>query len=409
MFKLSDIFMILLLIINFALTLKIIGGIVNDCCTLSEHELIKSKRKIKTLVIITVVNICIMISFVVTYFLIRFNTSFNFMVNVNTVAREYYKEVDKDELLKKAFSCVLDELNDPYSEILESEDVDFLDGKKLDYGYGILLDNNDAYITHLNENIVEQNTVKNDDKIISVNGINVEGKTKDEIIQLFNDINSSYTIQVERDDKLLEFELKLQYLKFENVVSTIFEEDNQKIGYIKLESFTLDSYNEFKSAFDKLNNNGITSLIIDLRDNLGGEQSNMIDIASLFLSDDKVIFKSQRRSGQKVIYSKGKENISYPIVFLSNNNTASSSEILILALKEGCNAKIVGTQTYGKGVGQSIYTAKDYMYKFTSESWTSPSGISINGVGISPDIVVENSDENDLQLQKAKEYIKSLK
>lgn len=409
MFKLSDIFMILLLIINFALTLKIIGGIVNDCCTLSEHELIKSKRKIKTLVIITVVNMCIMISFVVTYFLIRFNTSFNFMVNVNTVAREYYKEVDKDELLKKAFSCVLDELNDPYSEILESEDVDFLDGKKLDYGYGILLDNNDAYITHLNENIVEQNTVKNDDKIISVNGINVEGKTKDEIIQLFNDINSSYTIQVERDDKLLEFELKLQYLKFENVVSTIFEEDNQKIGYMKLESFTLDSYNEFKSAFDKLNNNGITSLIIDLRDNLGGEQSNMIDIASLFLSDDKVIFKSQRRSGQKVIYSKGKENISYPIVFLSNNNTASSSEILILALKEGCNAKIVGTQTYGKGVGQSIYTAKDYMYKFTSESWTSPSGISINGVGISPDIVVENSDENDLQLQKAKEYIKSLK
>ena len=409
MFKLSDIFMILLLIINFALTLKIIGGIVNDCCTLSEHELIKSKRKIKTLVIITVVNMCIMISFVVTYFLIRFNTSFNFMVNVNTVAREYYKEVDKDELLKKAFSCVLDELNDPYSEILESEDVDFLDGKKLDYGYGILLDNNDAYITHLNENIVEQNTVKNDDKIISVNGINVEGKTKYEIIQLFNDINSSYTIQVERDDKLLEFELKLQYLKFENVVSTIFEEDNQKIGYIKLESFTLDSYNEFKSAFGKLNNNGITSLIIDLRDNLGGEQSNMIDIASLFLSDDKVIFKSQRRSGQKVIYSKGKENISYPIVFLSNNNTASSSEILILALKEGCNAKIVGTQTYGKGVGQSIYTAKDYMYKFTSESWTSPSGISINGVGISPDIVVENSDENDLQLQKAKEYIKSLK
>ena len=409
MFKLSDIFMILLLIINFALTLKIIGGIVNDCCTLSEHELIKSKRKIKTLVIITVVNMCIMISFVVTYFLIRFNTSFNFMVNVNTVAREYYKEVDKDELLKKAFSCVLDELNDPYSEILESEDVDFLDGKKLDYGYGILLENNDAYITHLNENIVEQNTVKNDDKIISVNGINVEGKTKDEIIQLFNDINSSYTIQVERDDKLLEFELKLQSLKFENVVSTIFEEDNQKIGYIKLESFTLDSYNEFKSAFDELNNNGITSLIIDLRDNLGGEQSNMIDIASLFLSDDKIIFKSQRRSGQKVIYSKGKENISYPIVFLSNNNTASSSEILILALKEGCNAKIVGTQTYGKGVGQSIYTAKDYMYKFTSESWTSPSGISINGVGISPDIVVENSDENDLQLQKAKEYIKSLK
>ena len=86
-----------------------------------------------------------------------------------------------------------------------------------------------------------------------------------------------------------------------------------------------------------------------------------------------------------------------------------SFKILILALKEGCNAKLVGTQTYGKGIGQTVYSAKDYMYQFTSEYWTSPSGISINGIGITPDIVVENLDENDLQLQKAKEYIKSLK
>ena len=279
----------------------------------------------------------------------------------------------------------------------------------MDFGYGILLENDEAYINHLNENVVEQNTIKNNDKIISVNGINVEGKTEDEIVQLFNDINSNYTIQIERDNKLLEFNLSLQSLDFENVTSTIYEEDNQKIGYIKLESFTLDSYNEFKSAFDELNNSNITSLIIDLRDNLGGEQSNMINIASLFLSNDKVIFKAQKRNKEEIVYSKGKEDISYPIVFLSNNNTASSSEILILALKEGCNAKLIGTQTYGKGIGQSVYIAKDYMYQITSEYWTSPSGVSVNDVGITPDIIVENFNENDLQLQKAKEYIKSLK
>lgn len=409
MFKITDVFMILLLIINFVITLKVIGDIVNKCCTLKEHELRKNKKKIKTLVMITIINMSIMILLVLTYFLIRFNSSVNFIFNVNTVAKEYYKEVDKDELLKTAFSSVLDELNDPYSKILESKDIDFFDGKKLDFGYGILLENDEAYINHLNENVVEQNTIKNNDKIISVNGINVEGKTEDEIVQLFNDINSNYTIQIERDNKLLEFNLSLQSLDFENVTSTIYEEDNQKIGYIKLESFTLDSYNEFKSAFDELNNSNITSLIIDLRDNLGGEQSNMINIASLFLSNDKVIFKAQKRNKEEIVYSKGKEDVSYPIVFLSNNNTASSSEILILALKEGCNAKLIGTQTYGKGIGQSVYIAKDYMYQITSEYWTSPSGVSVNDVGITPDIIVENFNENDLQLQKAKEYIKSLK
>lgn len=409
MFKITDVFMILLLIINFVITLKVIGDIVNKCCTLKEHELRKNKKKIKTLVMITIINMSIMILLVLAYFLIRFNSSVNFIFNVNTVAKEYYKEIDKDELLKTAFSSVLDELNDPYSKILESKDIDFFDGKKLDFGYGILLENDEAYINHLNENVVEQNTIKNNDKIISVNGINVEGKTEDEIVQLFKDINSNYTIQIERDNKLLEFNLSLQSLDFENVTSTIYEEDNQKIGYIKLESFTLDSYNEFKSAFDELNNSNITSLIIDLRDNLGGEQSNMINIASLFLSNDKVIFKAQKRNKEEIVYSKGKEDVSYPIVFLSNNNTASSSEILILALKEGCNAKLIGTQTYGKGIGQSVYIAKDYMYQITSEYWTSPSGVSVNDVGITPDIIVENFNENDLQLQKAKEYIKSLK
>lgn len=235
------------------------------------------------------------------------------------------------------------------------------------------------------------------------------GKTQDEIINIFNNINSDYTVQVERDGKIFELELNLHTSEFKNVTSIIFEEDREKIGYIKLREFTFNSYEEFKVELDNLNNNNITSLIIDLRDNLGGEQSNMINIASLFLSKNKIVFKAQKRGKEGIFYSKGKGNVSYPIVFLGNNNTASCSEILILALKEGCNAKLVGTQTYGKGIGQTVYSAKDYMYQFTSEYWTSPSGISINGIGITPDIVVENLDENDLQLQKAKEYIKSLK
>ena len=169
------------------------------------------------------------------------------------------------------------------------------------------------------------------------------GKTQDEIINIFNNINSDYTVQVERDGKIFELELNLHTSEFKNVTSIIFEEDREKIGYIKLREFTFNSYEEFKVELDNLNNNNITSLIIDLRDNLGGEQSNMINIASLFLSKNKIVFKAQKRDKEEIFYSKGKGNVSYPIVFLGNNNTASCSEILILAIKEGCNAKLVGT------------------------------------------------------------------
>ncbi len=235
------------------------------------------------------------------------------------------------------------------------------------------------------------------------------GKSEDELSDYLNSINSNYTIEVERDGEVLSFDLDVQTFKMENVITSIYEEDDFKIGYIRLSGFTFDSYDDFKEKFEELNKNNITSLILDLRDNPGGEEKNMINIASLFLSKDKIIFKKQTRNNEKVIYSKGDNTITYPIVILGNSNTASCSEILMLALMEGCDAKFIGTQTYGKGVGQSVYYTKDYSYKFTSQFWTSPSGISINNVGITPDIYVENSNNNDFQLQKAKEYIKSLK
>lgn len=235
------------------------------------------------------------------------------------------------------------------------------------------------------------------------------GKSYDEILNLFQNLDSTYNIQIERDGKILNYDLNIQTTEFENTTSKIYEEDEEKIGYIKFEGFTFTSYEDFKKKFDELNNSNITSLILDLRNNLGGEEENMIDIASLFLSRDKVIFKQQTKSKEEIIYSKGENNINYPLVILVNNNTASCSEILTLALKEGCNATVIGTQTYGKGVGQTMYSTNKYSYKFTSHLWTSPSGVSINGVGITPDIVVENSNNDDLQLQKAKEYIKSLR
>lgn len=137
------------------------------------------------------------------------------------------------------------------------------------------------------------------------------------------------------------------------------------------------------------------SLIIDLRDNPGGEQESLEKIASLFLDSSKVICIDHYKDKDVVVQSTGVKTANYPIIVLVNADTASCSEILTLALKEGCNAIVVGTTTYGKGVGQSLKKTENYYYKVTSLNWTSPSGISIDKVGIKPDIDLSNYSEKD--------------
>lgn len=174
MFKITDVFMVILFIANILIILKIIGDVINKCCEPGDNDLKKNKKKTKALVIITVANICMMTLIVIAYFLIRFDSSINFVFNVNKVANEYYKEVDKDELLKNAFSEVLKDLNDPYAKILESDDIYSLKGQQTDFGYGIILKNNEAYVSNLNDEFFKQSAIKNDDRIVSVDGINVQ-------------------------------------------------------------------------------------------------------------------------------------------------------------------------------------------------------------------------------------------
>lgn len=217
-----------------------------------------------------------------------------------------------------------------------------------------------------------------------------------------------YTLKIERDNKQIDIQMQIVKNTIDNVVTNIYQENGKNIGYIKLCMFSLSSAEEFESEFSKLKEKGFDSLIIDLRDNLGGENTNLIKIASLFLDNKKVICKEHYRNKTKTIYSKGTETAKYPIVILCNNNTASCSEILIGSLMEGCNAKLIGTTTRGKGVGQRIIKSNSYDYKYTESSWTMPSGKSINQVGIKPDIEIENYNDEDRQLKRSIEYLINL-
>lgn len=229
----------------------------------------------------------------------------------------------------------------------------------------------------------------------------LNGFNSDQIINGFN-VGKDYVIKVKRGGQIIDYKLELVNSPIPNVQSTLYEENGKKIGYIKLEIFSLDSYKKFKENLESLE---YDSLIIDLRYNSGGEQRNLEQIASLFLGKDKVIAIDHYKDKDKIIKVKGEKTADYPIVILVNKGTASCSEILTLALKEECNATVIGTQTYGKGVGQTVKRTENYYYKITSMTWTSPSGMSINKVGITPDIEVKSIPGKDLQLEKAIEYL----
>ena len=152
-------------------------------------------------------------------------------------------------------------------------------------------------------------------------------------------------------------------------------------------------------ALKELEKHSITGLIIDVRDNAGGYLSAAEETASLFLEKGKVIYSLESNNSKYTYYDETSQKTNYPIVVLTNGNSASASEILAAALRESYGAIIVGTKTYGKGKVQQVVDS----FKFTSAKWLTPNGICIDGVGIIPNYIVDYMDAGsyDAQVQKA--------
>ena len=177
-----------------------------------------------------------------------------------------------------------------------------------------------------------------------------------------------------------------------------------------MDIFSATTYNQFEKAVQKLENEQVEGMIIDLRDNTGGHLSVVTDMLSLFLDDSHVIYQIEDKDQTTKYYSTGKETKEYPVVILQNGNSASASELFTAAMKEEYGAKVVGTTSYGKGTVQELNTLQDgTQYKFTTKKWLTPKGNWVHEKGITPDVEVELDEgyrneptrENDNQFQRA--------
>ena len=202
-------------------------------------------------------------------------------------------------------------------------------------------------------------------------------------------------------------------------VETVEAKINGDIGYVSVSEFDGVSAGQFKTAIDTLQERGMKKLIVDMRNNPGGDVNTVITMTDYLLDQDQVIFSMSGKQGkERVFKSEDNHKIDIPVVVLVNGNSASAAEIFTGALKDNNRATVVGTTTFGKGIVQSVFELDDgSALKITTERYYTPNGTDIHEHGIEPDVTVEleggndyalssMSEEEDNQLQKAMEILK---
>ena len=364
----------------------------------------------------------------VSTFMYKENTkedeSFSFKRKLETITsiikEDFLGEVDEEKLNDAALQAYVGALGDKYSAYIPQEKMGSytknLFGNYV--GIGVSIKQNKEkdliqIVSTVDEGPADKAGILVGDLILSIDGTKYTAddiSTVSKIMQEGED--TSLKLQIQREDKELEFEVVRKKIMENPIYEKQLEND---IGYLQISSFDEETAQDFKNKFLDLKEKGIKSLIIDLRQNGGGIVTEAIDIAEYIVNNGDSILITVNKEGEEKI-TKSSENpiIDMPIVVLVDNDTASASEILAGCLKDLGKAKIVGTQTYGKGVIQEFLTLKDGSgLKITSQEYYTPNKNKINKIGITPDEIVElpeNAvflDENtDTQLQKAIELLK---
>ena len=339
------------------------------------------------------------------------------------IDKYYLGEVDEEKLTEGAIKGYIEGLGDPYTEYISKEDMeDYMadvTGNFVGIGIYMVKDTENDKIMVLSPikgGPAERAGIQPGDLIISVDGETCTAEDMSVIAtKIKGEEGSTVKLEILRGNETLNFELTRENIKVNPVEGEVLEGN---IGYIEFSSFDTGTAEEFKTKFEELQSQGINSLIIDLRNNGGGVVDEALEIAGYILDKDSVILYEVDKDGnEQVEKTENDPIINMPVIVLTNENTASSSEILAGALKNHGKATIVGTKTYGKGVIQQLLSLPDGSgLKITSEEYLTPNKTKINEIGIEPDETVELPEtvtnilqverNQDTQLQKAIEMLK---
>lgn len=333
------------------------------------------------------------------------------------ILNNYYKDVNKKDLIEGAIEGMLSKLDDPYSTYLnEDEKSSFDDRLNGEYsGLGIEIQN-DSNGNILIVNVFEGSpaskaNLKAGDIINKVNGVEVKGTPSEDVASSIKGSKEQVIgLNIIRNNSSFDVEIKRERITISSVTSKIFERNGKRVGYLYLSIFANNTYAQFNEALKYLEREKIDSLIIDVRSNSGGYLSIVSNMLELFLKKGDVLYQIEDHNGVTKRLDTTEAKRTYPIAVLTNEYSASASEILAAALKESYGAIIVGTTTYGKGtVQQTMDVGAGGMAKLTTQKWLTPNGnwihekgiVPTNEVKLSAEYSLNPSDNTDNQLQEA--------
>lgn len=337
--------------------------------------------------------------------------------------KKYIGEINDEELIEGAVKGYVDALGDPYTTYYTKKEMKTImeetNGNFVGIGVYMTKDlekNAILIIKPIENSPAEKAGILPGDLITKVDDVEYTGdKLEEASNKIRGEEGTKVKLEIYRNGETKTFELTRTKVVVSHVTTKVLNND---IGYIAISDFEGECASEFETKYKQLEKQGIKKLIIDIRNNGGGIVDEATAIADLFTDKGSTLLITKDKDGNEdITYVESDKAINVPIIVLTNENTASASEILAGALKDNNVAKIVGTTTFGKGVIQELLTMKDGTgLKLTTNEYYTPNRSKINKVGIEPDENVELPDEyknvitvpqeQDTQLNRAIELLK---
>ncbi len=336
-----------------------------------------------------------------------------FLYTLGKIRSSYVGEYTDKKLFEGAMHGLVESLDDPYSEYMDEKGFarlnEMTDGTF--GGIGVVLGQRNkefVVVSPMEGSPGAKAGIEAGDKILKVNDVDTKGRTLEDVVStirgkkgtsvkllLEHKNGQQFTADIVRDD-----------IKVQSVAGRMLPDS--KIGYIRIAMFNENTGEEFKKAYEKLEQEGMQATLLDLRHNPGGLLTECVKVSNYIVPKGPVVSITDKKGDTKVYESK-LEKVKYPLAVLIDHGSASASEIVSAAVQDTKAGKLFGVKTYGKGCVQSVFhiTTKTGL-KLTTAMYYTPSGRSIHKVGVTPDVEIELPEKAtvDVQLNKAEEYLR---
>lgn len=347
----------------------------------------------------------------------------------NVLQNEYLYDINSYELAENAVAAYVEGLDEPYTRYYPAAEFESFTSNLEDsyVGIGVVIsatkDNRIEVVSPFEGSPAAEAGILPGDILRSVNGVEYDGNKMDEAVNVIRSGTAGTTVDLVlvRNGSEIAITVARGSISSESVTTQMLDNN---IGYVRISAFNTnneaskqDTYTEFRDKVTQLQKDGMKKMIIDVRDNPGGSLSVVCEIADMLLPKGTITYM-EYKDGKRRNFVSDENELNIPMAVLINGNSASASEVLTGALKDYNRAVVIGQQSYGKGIVQSVYDFADGSgLSLTVARYFSPSGVCIHETGIAPDIEVDMPEkydgyyaytvpqEEDTQLQKAIEEL----